>query len=375
MANTSPQTIARPFFLAMLVLSLGLCGYLIKGFVDPLVLAGLLAALFHPMQSAFLRFTKGRENLSAFMVLAVMLLILILPISLLLGLLIPQAIDVINGVAKQIGQIDVRELESRPEVGQVLAYLNDLPFVELDIAFIKTQVVSFSKDVGQFLLSSGTRLFSDTATLLFDFSILLFAAFFLVRDGSRIVRLVKYLSPMADDQEDRILRRIQAVTRSVFLGSFFAAVLQGVAGGIGFAIVGIPAIFWGTMMGFASMVPFAGVALIWIPAVGYLISEGRFTAAIFLGLWNALLVGSIDNFLRPFLMQGQSKMSPFYLFMALIGGFQAFGVVGLLYGPLIFAFATVMLYIYKHEYQELLDGASCALSPGMDEDEQSGKDG
>lgn len=375
MANTSPQTIARPFFLAMLVLSLGLCGYLIKGFVDPLVLAGLLAALFHPMQSAFLRFTKGRENLSAFMVLAVMLLILILPISLLLGLLIPQAIDVINGVAKQIGQIDVRELESRPEVGQVLAYLNDLPFVELDIAFIKTQVVSFSKDVGQFLLSSGTRLFSDTATLLFDFSILLFAAFFLVRDGSRIVRLVKYLSPMADDQEDRILRRIQAVTRSVFLGSFFAAVLQGVAGGIGFAIVGIPAIFWGTMMGFASMVPFAGVALIWIPAVGYLISEGRFTAAIFLGLWNALLVGSIDNFLRPFLMQGQSKMSPFYLFMALIGGFQAFGVVGLLYGPLIFAFATVMLYIYKHEYQELLDGASCALSPGMDEDEQSRKDG
>ena len=352
--SSSPGSITRPFLLVMLLSSLGLCAYLLKGFAHALVLAGVLAALFHPLQHWLTGKLNGRASLSALLVLLCMLLLLVLPIGLLLALLIPQAASVINGVAGQIGQVDVSALESRPEVGQLMDFLNGLPFVDIDIPFLKSQVVSLSKEVGQFILSSGTSLFSDTAVMLFHFAIMLFAIFFLLRDGAKIVRIVKHLSPMREEQEDRILARIQAVTRSVFLGSFFTAILQGVAGGIGFAIVGIPAVFWGTVLAFGSMMPVAGVAIVWIPAVIFLVSQGRMTAAIFLALWSALVVGTIDNFLRPFLMQGQAQMSPFYLFLALIGGFQAFGVFGLLYGPLIFAFTTVMLYIYQHEYQELL---------------------
>jgi predicted PurR-regulated permease PerM len=102
-------------------------------------------------------------------------------------------------------------------------------------------------------------------------------------------------------------------------------------------------------------VPVVGTALVWVPATAYLVLIGSYKSAVFFALWCAIIVGSIDNFLRPFLMQGQAQMSPFYIFLAIIGGLQVFGLAGVLYGPLIIAFATVMLYIYRSEYHEVLD--------------------
>ena len=166
---------------------------------------------------------------------------------------------------------------------------------------------------------------------------------------------MRALSPLRDEQEERIIHIMKDVGRSVLLGSFLTALCQGLAGGIGLAIVGIPAFFWGSLMGFASLIPFVGMALIWVPAVGYLALMGRWKAALFLFLWCTLLVGMIDNFLRPFLMRGEGKMSPFYVFLAIIGGVTYFGLPGILYGPLILAFARVMLFIYKVEYRGLLD--------------------
>ena len=167
---------------------------------------------------------------------------------------------------------------------------------------------------------------------------------------------IKYLAPLRKDQENKLINRIHAVARSALLGSFLTALCQGVAGGIGLWIVGIPGLFWGTMMGFTSMVPMVGTALIWIPASIYLMLIGKMKAAVFLLAWCVFLVGAIDNFLRPFIMKGKAEMSPFYIFLAIIGGVQYFGLAGILYGPLILAFAMVMLYIYGVEYQDLLNG-------------------
>jgi predicted PurR-regulated permease PerM len=144
---------------------------------------------------------------------------------------------------------------------------------------------------------------------------------------------------------------MKAVGRSVLLGGFLTMLCQGVAGAIGFAIVGIPAFFWGTVLGFSSLVPVVGTALVWIPAVAYLAAVGEIKGAIFLSLWSIVVVGSIDNFLRPFLMRGEGKMSTLYLFLAIIGGVKYFGMAGILYGPLILGLASVMLAIYRVEYR------------------------
>lgn len=116
----------------------------------------------------------------------------------------------------------------------------------------------------------------------------------------------------------------------------------------------LPALFWGTVMAFSSLIPVVGTALVWVPAAGYLAMAARWKSAIFLIIWGVVVVGSVDNFLRPFLMRGKEGVSPFYIFLTIIGGIQLFGLAGILYGPLILGFATVMLYIYQVEYQDVL---------------------
>ncbi len=138
-------------------------------------------------------------------------------------------------------------------------------------------------------------------------------------------------------------------------GLFLTAIAQGVAGGIGMWLAGFPGLFWGTMMGFASFIPVVGTALIWIPATLYLFLTGDTTWAIFLAIWSVAVVGSIDNLLRPFLMQGSAGMNTLMIFFSLLGGIQLFGLIGLIYGPLIFAITMVLFNIYEEEFRSFLD--------------------
>ncbi len=165
---------------------------------------------------------------------------------------------------------------------------------------------------------------------------------------------LKFLCPLHEDQEDAILENLRSVSRSVLVGGLLVAALQGVVGGIGLALVGIPALFWGTVMGFASLVPVVGTGLVWLPACLYLAIMGEWKASLFLFGWSAVLVASIDSFLRPYFMRGGAGMSTFFIFMSIIGGMNVFGMVGVLYGPVILSFAMVMLRLYSEEFSDVL---------------------
>ena len=152
-----------------------------------------------------------------------------------------------------------------------------------------------------------------------------------------------------------MLNEIENISKSAVMGSFLTALAQGFAGGIGMLVVGFPALFWGTMMGFASFIPVIGTALIWIPTTAYLLITGDSGWAAFLAIWSIAVVGSIDNILRPLLMQGSSGMNTLMIFFSLLGGIQLFGLIGLIYGPLIFSIAIVLFNIYEEEFQQFLN--------------------
>ena len=113
-------------------------------------------------------------------------------------------------------------------------------------------------------------------------------------------------------------------------------------------------IFWGAVMALTSLIPLVGTALVWLPAVIFLMFTGEWNMAIFMLVWGVVVVGSIDNFLRPLLMQG-ADMSTVVIFFSLIGGLQVFGIAGLIYGPLIFAVALVLFRLYEIEFSQFLD--------------------
>ncbi|MBU1248214.1 MAG: AI-2E family transporter, partial [Proteobacteria bacterium] len=183
--------------------------------------------------------------------------------------------------------------------------------------------------------------------------------------GHMMVTRLKDLTPLKKKHEDVLIDSLQRVSRVVFAGSILVAILQGIAGGIGFAIVGIPGLFWGTMMAFAALIPVVGASLIWWPAVTWLALSNQWGWAIFLACWCIILVVNIDTFLRPWILGGASKVSPFYIFLAILGGVAAFGFKGILYGPLVLSFAMIMLDIYAEEYRDELTQTDTCTS-GID---------
>jgi predicted PurR-regulated permease PerM len=184
---------------------------------------------------------------------------------------------------------------------------------------------------------------------------MLFSLFFLVRDQDSIFRTALHLIPLSASHERKIIEKITAVARSAILGTLITAAAQGTAGGIAFKIVGLPALFWGAMMSFSSLIPFVGTSLIWLPASIYLFLSGHWKYGIFMVLWSVLIVGMIDNFIRPlFMKESGSGMSTLVIFFAILGGLSYFGLIGLLYGPLIVGITLVLLYIYSLEFNSLL---------------------
>jgi predicted PurR-regulated permease PerM len=211
-----------------------------------------------------------------------------------------------------------------------------------------------SSGLAHLVLSWGKGFLGDVTGLLVRFLLLIVLVFYLIRDGRAILTRLRHLSPLSPEQEEKLIQRVRSLSRSVVLANVATAAAQGIAGGIGLWIAGIPALFWGTMMAFTSLIPAVGTAIVWLPAVCYLLILGSWGKAIFLAAWCALVVGSIDNFLRPFLMKGEGEISSFYLFFAILGGIQLFGIVGILYGPLILGVTAVLLYLYELEYSEVL---------------------
>jgi predicted PurR-regulated permease PerM len=208
--------------------------------------------------------------------------------------------------------------------------------------------------MGKRFAGVSTSILGSLTRFMVNFLLLLFVLFFVLRDHDKLIAFIRHALPLSRSQEDILFKEVKDVSKSALLGSLLTAVTQGIVGGFGLWLAGFPGIFWGAVMAFASLIPFVGTALVWAPAALYLAVTGEFEWAGFMLLWGVLVVGSIDNFLRPLFMQGAS-MSTVVVFFSLIGGLQVFGLMGLIYGPLVFSVALVLFKIYEKEFSGFLD--------------------
>ncbi|MCE5333564.1 MAG: AI-2E family transporter [Desulfobacteraceae bacterium] len=343
----------RIFLLVILFFSFYLSYLILFPFLDTLILAIVCATLFQPLQVILERKLKGRKNLAALIIVLIITFVIALPVFFFASALVAQGLDTVNKVNDWIKTGGLQNLVQDPRINDYLARLQErFTFLTLDKTEISNDILTVSKNIGQFLLGKVASILSNMASLIAQFFVMVFIAFYLVRDGSEMVEQARHVSPLRSHQEDRIINGIRVVAKSVLLGTFLTAILQGIAGGVAVAILGFPGLFWGTMTALSSLIPIVGTFLVWIPIALYLVLLGQTGSAVFLAIWSIVLPGIIDNIIRPSLMKGKSKMSPFYIFLAILGGVQYFGLRGILYGPLILSFAMIMLYIYSVEYRE-----------------------
>lgn len=347
--------IYKVFLILLLLLSLYLGFSLIEPFLHTLIFSTVLAVLSAPIYQRVLNWVNGHRGLASALTVHIIVFCLLLPMTFLLLALISQGVESLAALNSWVATIDKDALIHHRFLDPYLEWIpKDLPF-NINEIDIQASIIQYSKEFGQTMLTAGSKMVQNAVKLLLHFLLMIFILFYFLRDGVKMVDFLKALSPLRTKQEDFIIDSFKRVARGVLMGCLLVAMLQGFAGGIGLAVVGIPAFFWGAMMALASLIPVLGTGLVWVPAVVYLFFSGDWKMALFLSLWCGIFVVGIDTVLRPIFMREASRVSTFYIFLAILGGVYSFGMLGIFYGPLILSFVMVMLQIYREEYADDLN--------------------
>lgn len=351
------KTESRHYVLIIaLLLALYASYLLVAPYIGAIVLAFVLSLLCFPVHQYIETKLPGRPNLVASISCLLLVVVILVPASLVFVAIVQQGMAFTKQSYQFLSNGGAQQLLQHPFVHNTLEKLNQLlPVGEISGESIVQHLTAFASGFGKELLNLSTKLVGDVTGLVFGFILMLFILFFLLRDHEKIVDALHWILPLSRSQEEALLNEAKTVAHSAVMGSFLTAIAQGIAGGIAMAIVGLPGLFWGTMMAFASFIPAVGTALIWLPTSLYLLLTGEWGWALFMAIWGAVVVGSIDNFLRPLLMQGSSGMNTLLIFLSLLGGIQLFGLIGVIYGPIIFALTLVLLKLYTIEFKDFLE--------------------
>jgi predicted PurR-regulated permease PerM len=200
---------------------------------------------------------------------------------------------------------------------------------------------------GGFVAARVGGLLADIVVLLFQVFVTLVALFFFLRDADPIMQEVRRALPFEEFRRERMIRQTRDLVYASIGAGLMIASLQGLAGGLMFAMLGLGApMFWGVMMGFLALFPFVGTWVVWLPAAIWLLTAGQLVKGIILIAAGAG-IASIDNFLRPAILSGRTQMNGLLMFISLLGGVGLFGLLGLVLGPLVTALVTGLLEAYS----------------------------
>lgn len=348
-------TYAQYFLFFLLFLLFYACYHILNPYLHTIILATILAIVSYPIHRKIEKKLNGKPNLAASISCLILTLLVIIPLFIMVFALIRQGIQSFHAISAWIAAGKFEQLLQTAPVLKLISLFNQyLPDVDIKNYKIDQVLLKTSSTIGKMLINQGGNLVGNITSLIGKFFLMIFVFFFLIRDARSIVQRVLHLIPLSASHEEQIIMKIKTVARSALLGTFVTAIAQGIAGGIAFWICGLPALFWGLVMAFASLIPIVGTALIWTPASIYLFLSGRWGYGVFLIIWCAVIVGMIDNFVRPIFMKGGAGMSTVLIFFAILGGINYYGLIGILYGPLIFGLTMVFLYIYQLEFEKFL---------------------
>lgn len=322
-------------------------GYLLWRVLEPLAAAlgwaAVLAFLLIPVQERLARKLKGRRALSAGILTGLTPLFVMAPVAM-LGIAFAKQVSVLLGHMRNstiMSYSDVlQRLESYSVIGSAVRWARENAPVTAE------QVQGWLTDGAQSALKSAATMGGSVALGVFgsivSFIMMLFLLFFFLQDGRAMLASLTRLIPIEPARRAELLQYLADVTRAVVFGSTATALVQGIFVGVGFAIVGLPSpIVFGVLGTIAAFLP-AGAGAVLVPAVIYLAAAGRWGAAIFMAVWTAAM-WVVENVLRPVLTAHRAEVSTLAIFAGAIGGAAAFGVLGLVIGPVLLSFGVALL--------------------------------
>lgn len=333
----------------LIILSSYLIILLLSPFLGSIVWASVLALTFYPLQKRLLKLLKGNKNLSAMISTTIVFLIIAIPLFFLGIIFASEAQDILSKIEDFLYNKNF-SLTQLTEKNESIAKLIEKLKPYINEEDIHKAAINIGKWVGGVILLASKKFTIGFFKGLFELFFTLILLFFSFRDGEVVVSTLWEILGLRDSDREKIKEVVKRIINAVLFGIIFACVAQGILGGIGFAIAGIPSpVFYGVLMTLAAFLPAVGTSLIWVPAVIYLFIVKHYGSAIFLLIWSIIVVSFIDNIIRPLYISGKAKISLPIIVLGVIGGLITLGFLGIILGPLILSLFLEGLRIYKEE--------------------------
>lgn len=331
------ETIQILSFITVIVLVTIAFVWLLLPYYGAILWAVTLAILFNPLQKGLEAALRGRHNLTAALSVLACICIVVIPGSAILASLAQEAASLYNRVSTR--EFDLDKLFAQlhgilpPFAERALAALN-----LGDLAEIRSRLTSFLMQASQTVATQAYSIGQNTAQFVISLGVMLYLLFFLFRDGTSLIVMIRKASPLSDRQTDHILGKFSSVVKATVKGNIIIATIQGTIGGVTFWMLGIgAALLWGVLMAFLSLLPAIGAGLVWVPVAGYLLLSGQYLKGAILLAVGVLVISLVDNLLRPPLVGKGTRLPDYVVLISTVGGLSLIGMNGFVIGPLIAA--------------------------------------
>jgi predicted PurR-regulated permease PerM len=334
----------RTLWLLLLAVTLAL-GWILLPFYGSIMWGGIIAMLFAPVYRRLLARLGRRRTPAALLTLLLVLLIVVLPFALLSAALAREA----GGLYQRIESGELQPgLYFRGLYDALPAWATGLLDRAglIDFDTLQRQLSTSLASAARYLATQAFSIGQDTFAFLAALLITLYLAFFLVRDGDALAALLRRAVPLTPQHMQELTEKFTTVIRATVKGSLVVAVVQGTLGGLAFWALGVGApLLWAVLMAFLSLVPAVGSALVWAPVALYFLASGDLWRGGILAAYGVLVIGLVDNLLRPLLVGKDTRMPDYVVMITTLGGMAALGVNGFVIGPAIAAMAMAVWHL------------------------------
>lgn len=353
------QNITKPFLIILVAAVLFLSYLIFKPFITEILVAAILVSVFYTPFEYFVKSLGGRRNLAALLMCLILVAVIIIPLVKLVSYGGQKSVGLYSSTLaffenNNFGDIFKDDVfKSGP-----LSYLN-LDKINVSSEAFQNTILEISKKISGFLISGATTVFKETTRFVISLAFIIMTMFFFFVDGPKMLKRIMYLSPLPNNHDQIIFNKFRKVSRTIFASTFVAALAQGLVGALGFWIIGFPPLLAGILVALLSLLPYVGSMIFYVPVGIFYILSGDVKEGIFILLYGALIIGSIDNVIRAWMIKDDAEVNPIFVLFAILGGLSLFGFWGIILGPLIIALMVTVFHIYELEFCSSLDGGDC----------------
>jgi predicted PurR-regulated permease PerM len=341
-------------------------GHLFWVFTHAIIWSLILVSLFGALHQKIEQKLKGRSELAAALTLSIILVGVFLPGSYFIVLLSEEALLFYQRTSQNTDVVSsiMSFWDGNNFFAMRLKELAGLVGFEITSTKLSEIYAGLGQSIGLFLYERLSTLFSNIFNVIFQFGMVLIISFAFFVHGTALKKYLMDLSPLPDDEEEKLIERFQKTTQAIFMSNGFGSLLQGVFGGLGFYFFGVgPGILWGAVITILALLPVAGASIVFLPIAGYWLINGKATLALGYLVYNVFYVIVLEYWLKPKLIGNRASVDTTLVFVCVVAGMSLYGIMGLFYGPLIIAMFLTVTEIYHSSYRSHLVDNQQAKTP------------